>query len=272
MSLTFSRILVTIFLLISAGAASAAGFDHRHSTWNGLLEKNVVEIRGGVATAVDYAALARERAALRGYLKDLSAVKPAEYAAWSRPQQLAFLINAYNAYTIELILGAYPDVKSIRDLGSLLSSPWKKAFVPLLGRTISLDELEHGMIRQPGVFDDPRIHAAVNCASVGCPALRDEAFVAERLDAQLDDSLARFLADDTRNRFNPRSGMLEVSRIFDWYGGDFTQGHQGYASLATLFARHATQLADGDSAQKALRQGQYKLRFLDYDWSLNDVR
>ncbi|MGQ0699497.1 MAG: DUF547 domain-containing protein [Panacagrimonas sp.] len=264
--------IFAIFLLALSGAAPAAGFDHQHAAWSDLLKENVVEQRGGVATGVRYAAIKRDRAALQAYLKNLSAVKRPDYANWSKPQQLAFLINAYNAYTVELILTEYPNLKSIKDLGSLLSSPWKKKFVPLLGQTISLDDLEHGVIRKPGAFDDPRIHAAVNCASVGCPALRFEAFVAETLDAQLDDSLSRFLDDDTRNRFDARRGVLEVSAIFDWYREDFSKGHKGYDSLKTLFARHADKLADTASAQEAIREGRYKRKFLDYDWSLNDAR
>lgn len=267
-----SRSILALLLLAGSGAAPAAGFDHRHAAWDALLNNHVVALRGGVATSVRYAALARERPVLRAYLKSLSSVTAAEYARWSKPQQLAFLINAYNAYTVERVLTGYPGLKSIKDLGSLLSSPWKQEFVPLLGQTLSLDGIEHGMIRARGVFDDPRIHAAVNCASVGCPALRGEAYLSETLDVQLADSLARFLSDDLRNRFDANSGVLEVSQIFDWYGDDFEQGHKGYDSLKTLFARHADKLADGAAAQKKVREGQYKLKFLAYDWSLNDTR
>ena len=87
------------------------------------------------------------------------------------------------------------------------------------------------MLRAPGVFDDPRIHFAVICASIGCPMLREEAFVADRLEAQLDEQARRFLSDRTRNRFDAPRGRLEVSKIFDWYGEDFRQGHQGIASV-----------------------------------------
>ncbi|MGQ0529630.1 MAG: DUF547 domain-containing protein [Panacagrimonas sp.] len=252
--------------------ARAAEFDHSHAAWTVLLRAHVVDQRGGGATAVDYAGMARDRAALTAYRRTLSAVPRTDYARWPKAQQLAFLINAYNAWTVELILTRYPDLKSIRELGSLLSSPWKKKFVPLLGDTLSLDQIEHDMIRRPGAFDDPRIHAAVNCASIGCPALRTEAFVAERLDSQLDDSLSRFLSDRTRNRFDPAEGRLEVSAIFNWYGEDFAQGHHGYDSLKTLFARHAKQLADRPQDQATIRAGRYTLGFQDYDWALNDVR
>jgi hypothetical protein len=144
--------------------------------------------------------------------------------------------------------------------------------VRLLGDARSLDDLEHGLIRAPGAFDDPRIHFAVVCASIGCPMLRDEAYTADRLDAQLDDALRRFLSDRSRNRYDAGSGTLRVSRIFDWYGQDFEQGHQGYASLKAVFARHADLLADREDARARIRAGDYRLDFLPYDWALNDAR
>lgn len=169
------------------------------------------------------------------------------------------------------MLTRYPDIKSIKDIGSVFQSPWKKKFIPLFGQIRTLDDIEHGMIRAPGVFDDPRIHAAVVCASIGCPMLRAEAFTAEKLEMQLADGLRRFLSDPSRNRFNTGSGQLQVSKIFDWYSKDFEQGHQGFDSLKTTFARHAEQLANTPEDRERIRQGHYTLKFLDYDWRLNDV-
>jgi hypothetical protein len=162
-----------------------------------------------------------------------------------------------------LILTRYPDLKSIKDLGSVLQSPWKKAFFTPLGQERSLDEVEHGLIRAPGVFDEPRIHAAVNCASVGCPMLRNEAFTANKLEAQLEDSLRRFLADRSRNRFDPTSSTLWVSKIFDWYQGDFEKGHQDFTSLDATFARYADALGNTPQAQDAIRKGGLKIRYLE---------
>ncbi|MDP1691334.1 MAG: DUF547 domain-containing protein [Burkholderiaceae bacterium] len=265
--------LALLSLYGSAGAQSAtAGFDHRHGHWDALLKQHVVVAPGGNASTLRYAALQTRRGELKAYLDSLSAVAPTAYGAWSRAQQLAFLINAYNAFTVELILTRYPDLKSIKDLGKLLQSPWKKKFFRLLGQEHSLDEVEHEMIRAPGVFDDPRIHVAVVCAAIGCPMLRNEAFVAERLDTQLDDAMRRFLSDRSRNRFDAGTGTLSVSKIFDWYRKDFEQGHQGFDSLATLFARHAEVLGATPQAQAEIRAGRYKLAYLDYDWALNDAR
>jgi Protein of unknown function, DUF547 len=252
--------------------SASAGVDHRHGGWDALLRQHVVVAAGGNASTPRYAALQTQRAALKSYLDSLSAVSPASYGTWSKAQQLAFLINAYNAFTVELILTRYPDLKSIKDLGSFVQSPWKKKFFQLLGQERSLDEVEHEMIRAPGVFDDPRIHVAVVCASVGCPMLRNEAFVAERLDAQLEDAMRRFLSDRSRNRFDAGTGTLFASKIFDWYRKDFERGHKGYDSLQALFARHAEVLGATPQAQAEIRSGRYKLAFLDYDWALNDAR
>jgi hypothetical protein len=263
------RLLLALALAL---AAPAVAFEHSHAAWDTLLKKHVVWLPGGHASQVSYAGFLQDRAALKAYLDSLSAVGNEEFDAWSRDQRLAFLINAYNAYTVELILTRYPDLESIQDLGSLIRSPWKKKFFTLLGEPRHLDEIEHGLIRAKGVYDDPRIHMAVNCASIGCPALRPEAFVAQRLDAQLDDQVRRFMSDRTRNRYNAERKLLEVSKIFDWYAGDFEKGYRGIDSPQTFFASYAGQLADRAQDQQAIRAKAIKIRYLEYDWALNDRR
>lgn len=253
-------------------AAQAQSFDHGHAAWTSLLKKHVVLLGGGKASQVRYAGFAADRAALKAYLGVLAAVPKASFDGFSKPQQMAFLINAYNAHTVELILTKYPDLKSIKDLGSLLSNPWKQKVAPLLGTTMTLDNIEHDTLRKRGVYDDPRIHFAVNCASVGCPMLREEAFVADRLEAQLDEQAQRFLSDRTRNRYSVDKKRLEVSKIFDWYGEDFKLGHKGYTSLDSLASRHADLLADSADDRAALKRGGVEVSFLEYDWKLNDVR
>lgn len=248
----------------------AQAFDHGHAAWSALLKKHVVLLRNGQASQLRYAGMAADRAALKAYLDTLSAVGATTFASWSKLQQMAFLINAYNAFTVELILTRHPKLDSIKDLGSLLSSPWKPKWVPLLGDKLSLDDIEHGNLRARGRYDDPRIHFAVNCASVGCPMLREEAFVPDRLEAQLDEQALRFLSDRTRNRL--ANGRLEVSKIFDWYGEDFRLGHKGIGSLPAFLARYADALADGAPDRERIRSQKLDVVFLDYDWKLNDAR
>ena len=260
-----------IFAALLAMAHAACAFDHAHAAWNELLKRDVSVAPNGNSSRVDYAAFKRDQDALNLYLDALSAVTPAEYQGWTRDQQLAFLLNVYNAYTVKLVLTRYPDLKSIKDVGSLVQSPWKKEFFTLLGAVRSLDFVEQEMIRAPGVFDEPRIHFALNCASIGCPMLREEAYVGPRLDAQLDSSVRRFLGDRSRNRYDAGSRRLELSRIFDWYKADFEKGGRGYASVPQFLARYADFVADEAVGHALVRRGQLPIRYLDYDWRLNDV-
>ena len=248
---------------LALAAAPAFGVDHAHGAWDALLKEHVVLLDGGKASRLDYAGMAKDRDALRAYLGSLSAVGNAQFGAWSRSEQMAFLINAYNAFTVEKVLTRYPELRSIWDFGKIFGNPFKDEFFTLLGTKRSLDGIEHGMLRP--VYRDPRVHYAVNCASVGCPMLREEAYVPGRLDEQLDEQARRFLSDRSRNRYEPRSGRLQVSRIFDWFAEDFEPG-------ARYFGAHAELLADDAAGRDAVRAGRAPLEFLDYDWSLNDSR
>jgi hypothetical protein len=232
-------------------SSACLAFDHQ--AWDALLRKHVVVLGGGKASTVRYEAMARDRAALRAYLASLSAVGEKAYEGWPPAEQMAFLINAYNAFTVEKILTRYPDLRSIWDFGKLFGNPFKDEFFSLLGRRMSLDGIEHGILRKR--YREPRIHFAVNCASVGCPMLREEAYAAARLETQLEEQALRFLSDRSRNRF--AAGRLEVSKIFDWFKEDF-------APREAYFARYATALG--------APPGAIPVTFLDYDWSLNASR
>ena len=258
---------ILLFAALLLGSSAWAQFDHGYARWDALLKKHVRWLPDQKQSRVDYTAFAADRAELKRVLDAMSAVKPAEFEGWTRPQQMAFLVNAYNAFTVELILTRWPDLKSIKDLGSLIQSPWKKKFFVLLGEERHLDWIEHEQLRPR--YKDPRVHAAVNCASIGCPALRPEAFVAPKLDAQYDDGMQRFMADRTRNRV--AGGKLEVSMIFKWFREDFEQGQMGFNKLEDVFARYAAQLSDKADEQQKLRDRALPVGFLDYDWSLNAV-
>lgn len=267
----FARLALALLAALACGAALAQ-FDHTHAAWSALLAKHVKPIANGNASQVDYKGFAADRAALDAYVRSLSDVPAAEFAQWSRAQRFAFLANAYNALTIEKVLTRYPALKSIRDFGRVIGNPWKDEFFTLLGARHSLDWIEHETLRAPGAYDDPRVHVAVVCASVGCPMLATQAFTADRLDAQLDEQFRRFLADRSRNRYDPRTKTVELSSIFDWYGKDFDKGHKGFASVQDVVAKYADQLADNAADRALLRKKEAPIRFLDYDWSLNDVR
>ena len=265
-------LLFAAFILLAPAFSHADTFDRDHKTWNLLLKNNVHWDLNRTASQVNYSGFQNAHDLLQSYLSSLSSVTPAEFDTFSREQQLAFLINAYNAFTVELILTKYPDVSSIKELGSFFSSPWKKKFFNLLGESQSLDGIEHDLIRGSGRYNEPLIHFAVNCASIGCPALLDEAFVADKLDQQLLESAEGFLQDRSRNRFDVKIGTLEVSSIYDWYEVDFTQGWRGYDSLDDFFRTHADWIADDTKSVQALREGELQVEFLDYDWNLNSLK
>lgn len=264
--------LIMIVLLVLQSAAfavtvQAAGFDH--SSWDTLLKQHVTSVRGGQATQVEYAGLKADRGSLKQYLASTSATPRADFDKWSPSAQLAFLINSYNAWTVELVLTGYPGVASIKDLGSFLQSPWKKRFISLLGETRSLDDIEHGLMRGSGRYNDPRIHFAVNCASIGCPALRSEAYAADRLSAQLEDATQKFLSDRTRNRLD--GDTLKVSSIFKWYREDFEKGGRDANSLGRFLSIYRQPMGLDVETAKRLSAGEIAIDFLDYDWQLNST-
>lgn len=268
---TFARFILALALTLPLGSALAQ-FDPQHKAWTGLLAKHVVLIDGGKASQVRYAGMAKDRASLKAYLDALGRVGEQEFRTWAKPQQLAFLINAYNAGMVELVLTRYPDIKSVWDFGKVFNNPFKKRFIRLFGRDYSLDMIEHDTIRAKGAYDEPRIHFAVNCASVGCPMLREEAYVGERLDAQLEEQTRRFLSDRSRNRYDASSNSLEVSEIFKWYREDFESGYGGLRSRDQFFAKYAAQLSDMPQHQERVRELKAEIRHLDYNWALNDAK
>jgi Protein of unknown function, DUF547 len=243
--------LIVLALALAGPAAQA----FEHSAWDALLKQHVAVLAGAHESRLDYAGMARDRAALKAYLDSLSRVGAAEFEGWPKNERKAFLVNAYNAFTVEKILTRWPDIRSIWDFGKFFGNPFKDDFFTLLGRPMTLDGIEHGMLRKKGDYDDPRVHFAVNCASIGCPMLREEAYAAARLDAQLDEQARRFLGDRSRNRY--RDGRLEVSKIFDWFREDFEPREK-------YFERYAAVLG--------YPGGAVPVDFLDYDWSLNGSR
>ena len=253
------------FLAMSSEAQAEASVNH--APWHQLLQTYVVPAPNGHNTRVDYAGFLSERAKLTAYLQSLATVKKAEFARLSPAAQLAFLINAYNAWTVELILTAYPKLNSIKDLGSIFRSPWRRAFIPLLEETRSLDDIEHRLIRGEAGYREPRIHFAVNCASIGCPALRAEAYDEMRLESQLEDQTLDFLRDRSRNRLV--ENRLEVSPIFNWYRDDFEKDGSHFKRLEDFFIHYREALDLTAEQIQMLQLGTLRIAFTDYDWRLN---
>ncbi len=228
-----------------------------HSSWDALLQKYVDS-----AAMVDYAswkASAADQQALDAYLAHLSAAHLD--AASSREAQLAFWINAYNAVTVKGILREYP-TSSIRNHTAKVFgyNIWKDLLLPVDGRTFSLDQMEHEVLRKMG---EPRIHFAIVCASIGCPRLLNRAYTAERLDEQLTLNAKAFFADRGKLTYDASRGTIYVSPILQWFATDF--GPEQAAQLRTI----APYLPDVAS-QRLAASGSARVSYLDYDWGLND--
>jgi hypothetical protein len=242
--------MALVITALCAAALAVSGFDH--SAFDRLLKAHVA------AGRVDYDSFARDPEFPR-YLDALARAQP---DALSEKEQLAFWINAYNAYTIQLV-NAHGERQSIRNIDKTLGivkamGPWKEEIVRAGGRTLSLDAVENEIIRKR--FREPRIHFALVCAAVSCPPLRSEAYTGERLEAQLEDQARVFIASSpSKNRVDVATSTVYRSPIFGWYKDDFTP------DVDRFFARYVTDPA----ARAVLAGGKFKVVETEYDWSLN---
>ena len=234
-----------IMLFVSLNYANPV----QHGEWDALVKKHVS--KNGM---VDYQGFLKDKKQLQVYLDKLSANRPT--SKWSKNEKMAFWINAYNAFTVKLILDNYP-IKSIKDIKRgipFVNSVWDIAFIPMGKEKIDLNYIEHTILRKE--FKDPRIHAAINCASFSCPLLRNEAYYASRLDEQLNDAMRRFVNDPQRNQLDKSN--IKISKIFSWFAGDFKLNGSSVVDYLNKYAKKRV-------------QPNAKIDFLEYQWELNDV-
>ncbi len=254
-------------------AATAMPFDH--SGYDAVLKAYVDD-----AGQVDYVGLGKDRAGLDAYVGALGRENQAQVAAWGRADQMAFYINAYNAITLARIINHYPPKGSgllhpkisIRNI----SGVWDKITNPVGGDNLTLEDIEHKILRVK--YKDPRIHAALVCAAISCPNLAREAYTGARLEEQLDREAANFARNSAKSDVRPDEKRVYLSSIFDWFPEDFE--HLASAvPAATKAGGKTAELAGGvgfiekfgDPADaEFLRSGDYKVKVLDYDWSLNE--
>jgi hypothetical protein len=244
---------LALALVFAAGIAdvqlmASSGSSVDHSLYGDLLNKYVK--KNG---QVDYAGFQSEEAALDQYLDLLHRV---DIKSFSDNEQFAFYANVYNAWTIKLILTKYPDISSIKSLGIFNTGPWKKKVVRLKDQTVSLDHIEHDILRPR--FKDPRVHFAINCAAKSCPPLRSEPYTADRLDQQLDDATRSFINNPDSYRLDGQN--LYVSRIFKWFSEDFND------DALSFFRQYAN---EGLNRNLYTYSAKIQIKYLDYDWSLN---
>lgn len=240
--------LIIMLCLFGLSLAGQTGITHK--PFDALLQK-YVDDKG----MVDYKGLQADRSKLKGYLTTLEQNAPKD--SWSESERLAYWINVYNAYTLDLILEHYP-VKSIKEIGSTIKIPfvstaWDVKFINIGGEEYDLNAIEHTIIRKR--FDEPRIHFALVCAAVSCPKLQNNAYFAETLEEQLTTAAQDFLNDPEKNEFKS-SKKASLSKIFNWYGGDFNND----GTLIEYLNRYAPLQLESNA----------RISWNDYDWALNE--
>jgi hypothetical protein len=271
-------------LIVLAGAhrhAHAASADAPAYSYEGYatLLKEYVSDQG----LVKYAELKANRAGLDAFVSSLSDLDTTVYDAWDDKAKIAFWCNAYNAITLKYILDNYPITKgswanslrfpanSIRQI----SGVWDTLVTPVLGKDMTLEGIENDILR--GQFKEMRIHMAIVCASIGCPYLRNEPYMGDRLEQQLDDQARRFMSNPDKFRIDREKGAVYLSPIFDWFGKDFVDTYtpvSGFADFSAVERAVLSFVSRYVSAMDSeyLSTGQYSVRYLDYDWSLNEQK
>ena len=221
-----------------------------HDIWDSLLQKHVNDIG-----LVDYKGFLEDKGKLDLYLNQLS-LNPPEGPQWTKEDKLAYWINVYNAFTVKLITDHYPvsSIKEIKKGIAFVNSVWDIEFFSIGDQKMDLTTVEHGILRK--VFDEPRIHFAINCASMSCPKLHDRAFIGAKIDEQLDYVTRQFINDENRNII--KEDRIMISKIFSWFKRDFTQKN----SLIE-FINQYSQTSINSNAD---------IDHMDYDWSLNEVK
>ncbi len=219
------------------------------------------------AGLVDYPALQGNPQPLKDFVAKLGAVAPATYAGWNESEKIAFLINAYNAITLESIIDQKPLKRSIKDIWGV----WNSNKHTVVGQSITLDTIEHGMLRKQ--FQEPRIHAALVCAAISCPPLRPEPYTGAMLNQQLEDQVRQWLGGAHGLKIDRSQNRVSVSSIFKWFGEDWKKGYStegkfvGNDQERAVLNFISNYVSPED--REYLVQGKYKFGYLSYDWSLN---
>ncbi len=254
------KIILTLTLIFLV-SNNAFAFDHTYASYKILLDETV---DNGL---VDYNKLQVDTKLLQNALLNFSEITKQEYESFDRSQKIAYMINAYNIYTIEGIVKAYP-VKSIKKIGGF----WNKAKHKVAGQMLTLDNIEHDILRK--TFHEERVHVSVVCASISCPELFNKPFIPDSLEQQLTARSNRFASDTTRNKINFAKKELKLSKILDWYGKDFEKKYSDNAVFPYLYGKKraaANFIYQHLPKEKQLKfkNIKFKVGYLSYDWGLN---
>ena len=268
------------FTIISYGLEEVKtdSFDHSYATYNSLLNRYVKNAR------VNYEGFIASRAEFETFLRALGSVDENDFESWTEEQRLAFWINAYNAFTIKAIIDHYPIKRSFTLVGIFyapsdsilqIKGVWTKLQFRALGNMVTLDEIEHQILRKK--FNEPRIHMAINCASISCPDLRNEAYTPEKLEEQLADASINFVNNPDKGVYvNEQSGKVKLSKIFKWFGDDFINNYgskklfNNYSLKENAVLNFTSEYIESEEVKEYLMNNKLKIGYLGYDWHLNE--
>lgn len=250
-----SIFLLSVFMMIGCSPKykiASKSEPITHEDWDSLSKKHIT-----ADGLVNYKGFQNDRKKLDAYLQKLSEHHPND-KNWSKEEQLAYWINAYNAFTVQLILDNYP-IESIKDITSgpsiaFINSPWDIKFINIEGAEYDLNNIEHNFLRKR--WEEPRIHFGVNCASISCPVLPQFAFTADKIYEQLDEQGRRFLNDPSKNKITANS--IQISKIFKWFSGDFEKN----GTLIDFLNKFSDTQINADA----------EIDYLEYDWGLNEAK
>ena len=251
---------------------------------------NVLRKHVDTDAMVSYATLKENPTELDRFVRALATVDPKTYEQWDKKAKIAFWINAYNALTLKVIINNYPIEKGI--FSGMAYSPnsirqisgvWDKVQFLVMGQRMTLNQIEHDLLRREdehltekyGQFNEPCIHVALVCAAKGCPSLRNEPFVGDKLDEQLNDQTKRFLSNPSKFRIDQDNAKVYLSSIFQWFGKDFVETYapkEGFGNHSEVQRAVLNFISKHLISQQSdfLRSGKYTIEYLDYDWSLNE--
>ncbi|RYV04161.1 hypothetical protein SOPP22_01260 [Shewanella sp. OPT22] len=267
MGIVFSALLIKGYSLYSAITPNAISYwavsdksnkqQIDHTLWQTILDGYLVEIKTEGVRAFNYAQVTQaDKKALKDYLQQLESIDP---RTLNKNEQLSFWVNLYNALTIDVVLDHYP-VTSIKDIGDGITGPWNMELLTIAGQPITLNQIEHKILRP--IWQDPRIHYVINCASVGCPDLPNMAFSSENVDSQLNKAATRFINQTKAVDIN--NNQLKLSSIYSWFSQDFGNNQAELIQHIQTFAKPALR-----SQLKAIASDKNSSINFDYDWKLN---
>jgi len=287
--MTISILLITLFIqrpstsytITSYGVnmTESGAFDKSYEIYNSLLQKYVRDGR------VDYEGFIESRGEFEAFLKAMGSIDPEEFGSWAENDKLAYWINAYNAFTIKAIIDHYPIERSFSLVGIFyapsnsilqIKGVWKKLRFRAVGRMVTLDEIEHQILRKE--FNEPRIHTAIVCASVSCPNLSSEAYSGGEIQEQLTAASLRFVNNPDKGvLIDKKDNRVNVSKIFKWFGDDFIKNYGVVVSFKNKSLKENAVLnfildyLVSESKKEYLKNNNFKLGYLKYDWHLNEM-